>query len=141
MERGNIIFKMPKIESVNNEKITISLKTIRKITESFKTLAFDISGENHSFSFTLNCKLEKSLGLPMNEEIDFKNYVFETETWLNVRGNKGIVPEMNSKIIRYLKNKFIISLIFYTDSIDEDDYAGIIEFDFNLDDYLKCLSK
>ncbi len=77
----------------------------------------------------------------MSEEIDFKNYVFETETWLNVRGDKGIVPEMNSKIIRYLKNKFIISLIFYTDSIEDDDYAGIIECDFNLDDYLKCQSK
>lgn len=38
-------------------------------------LAFDILGENQSFSFTLNCKLEKLLGLPMNEEIDFKNYV------------------------------------------------------------------
>ena len=116
------MFKMAKIESVNNEKITISLKTIRKITESFKTLAFDISGENQSFSFTLNC-----------------NYVFETETWLNVRGDVGIIPEMNIKIIRYLGNKFIIFLIFYTNSISEDDYAGIIEFDFNLDNYLDTI--
>lgn len=133
------MFKMAKIESVNNEKITISLKTIRKIKESFKTLAFDISGENQSFSFTLNCKLEKLLELPMNEEIDFKNYVFETETWLNVRGDVGIIPEMNIKIIRYLRNKFIIFLIFYTDSINEDNYAGIIEFDLNLDNYLDMI--
>ena len=51
----------------------------------------------------------------MNETIDFKDYIFEGETWLNVRGLNGIVPEMDIKITRYLKNKFIIFLTFYTD--------------------------
>lgn len=31
----------------------------------------------------------------MNETIDFKDYIFEGETWLNVRGLNGIDPEMN----------------------------------------------
>ena len=41
------------------------------------------------------------------------------------------------KITRYLKNKFIIFLTFFTDySYDENDYSGMAEFTFNLDDYL-----
>lgn len=44
---------------------------------------------------------------------------------------------MDIKITRYLKNRFIIFLTFYTDySYDENDYSGMIEFTFNLDDYL-----
>ena len=44
---------------------------------------------------------------------------------------------MDIKITRYLKNKFIIFLTFFTDySYDENDYAGMAEFTFNLDDYL-----
>ena len=44
---------------------------------------------------------------------------------------------MDIKITRYLKNSAIIFLTFYTDySYDENDYSGMIEFTFNLDDYL-----
>ena len=105
--------------------------------ESFKTLSLDISGDDYSFDFDLNCKLEKLLEIPINETIDFKDYIFGGETWLNVKGLNGVEPEMDIKITRYLKNRFIIFLTFYTDySYDENDYSGMIEFTFNLDDYL-----
>ena len=146
------MFKIAKLEKVNNENITIDYITQQRCgyelgkkikDETFKTLTFDISGDNYSFSFTLNCKIEKFLEIPMNETIDFKDYIFEGETWLNVRGLNGIVPEMDIKITRYLKNKFIIFLTFYTDcySYDENDYSGTIEFKFNLYDYLNDKNK
>ena len=140
------MFKIAKLEKVNNEKVTINLITYEQskyengekiLTEIVKTLSFDISGDNYSFGFDLNCKLEKLLELPMNEIIDFKDYIFDGETWFNVKDLNGIEPLMDIKITRYLKNKFIIFLTFFTDySYDENDYSGMAEFTFNLDDYL-----
>ena len=80
------MFKIAKLEKVNNENITIDYITQQRSgyelgkkikDETFKTLTFDISGDNYSFSFTLNCKIEKFLEIPMNETIDFKDYIFE----------------------------------------------------------------
>ena len=140
------MFKIAKLEKVNNEKVSINLITYEQskyengekiLTEIVKTLSFDISGDNYSFGFDLNCKLEKLLELPMNEIIDFKDYIFDGETWFNVKDLNGIEPLMDIKITRYLKNKFIIFLTFFTDySYDENDYTGMAEFTFNLDDYL-----
>lgn len=140
------MFKIAKLEKVNNEKVSIILITYEQskyengekiLTEIVKTLSFDISGDNYSFGFDLNCKLEKLLELPMNEIIDFKDYIFDGETWFNVKDLNGIEPLMDIKITRYLKNKFIIFLTFFTDySYDENDYSGMAEFTFNLDDYL-----
>ncbi|MEF2662745.1 MAG: hypothetical protein U0M92_00280 [Bacilli bacterium] len=140
------MFKIAKLEKVNNEKVSINLITYEQskyengekiLTEIVKTLSFDISGDNYSFGFDLNCKLEKLLELPMNEIIDFKDYIFDGETWFNVKDLNGIEPVMDIKITRYLKNKFIIFLTFFTDySYDENDYSGMAEFTFNLDDYL-----
>ena len=140
------MFKIAKLEKVNNEKVSINLITYEQskyenggkiLTEIVKTLSFDISGDNYSFGFDLNCKLEKLLELPMNEIIDFKDYIFDGETWLNVKDLNGVEPVIDIKITRYLKNKFIIFLTFFTDySYDENDYSGMAEFTFNLDDYL-----
>lgn len=140
------MFKIAKLEKVNNEKVSINLITYEQskyengekiLTEIVKTLSFDISGDNYSFGFDLNCKLEKLLELPMNEIIDFKDYIFDGETWFNVKDLNGIEPLMDIKITRYLKNKFIIFLTLFTDySYDENDYSGMAEFTFNLDDYL-----
>lgn len=140
------MFKIAKLEKVNNEKVSINLITYEQskyengkkiLTEIVKTLSFDISGDNYSFGFDLNCKLEELLELPMNEIIDFKDYIFDGETWFNVKDLNGIEPLMDIKITRYLKNKFIIFLTFFTDySYDENDYSGMAEFTFNLDDYL-----
>lgn len=140
------MFKIAKLEKVNNEKVSINLITYEQskyengkkiLTEIVKTLSFDISGDNYSFGFDLNCKLEKLLELPMNVIIDFKDYIFDGETWFNVKDLNGIEPLMDIKITRYLKNKFIIFLTFFTDySYDENDYSGMAEFTFNFDDYL-----
>lgn len=142
------MFKIAKLENVNNEVVSIDYATQeqskyengKKVShESFKTLTFDISGDDYSFSFDLNCKLKNLLEIPMSETIDFNKYIFHSETWLNIKGQNGVEPQMDIKITRYLKNKFIIFLTFYTEySYDDDnDYSGMIEFTFNLDDYLK----
>lgn len=141
------MFKIAKLEKVNNENVSISLviqeqskyENGKKVSfEAFKTLSFDISGDDYSFGFDLNCKLEKLLEIPMNEMMDLKDYIFDGETRLNVMGLNDVDPHMDIKIIRYLKNRFIIFLTFYTDYSYDDgsDYSGMIEFTFNLDDYL-----
>ena len=84
------MFKIAKLEKVNNEKVSINLITYEQskyengkkiLTEIVKTLSFDISGDNYSFGFDLNCKLEELLELPMNETIDFKDYILDGETF------------------------------------------------------------
>jgi len=69
----------------------------------------------------------------MNERMNFNKYIFQGETFLNIDRQNGINAEMNIEITRYLKNKFIIFLTFYT---CDNDYSGVIEFTFDLDDYL-----
>lgn len=140
------MFKINKLQQVENEKVDIHLVTLERnpfedgkkaSSESFKTLSFDISGDDYSFEFELNCKLEKLLEIPMNEALNFKDYIFDSETLLSIKGITYIEPNINIKIERYLKNKFTIFLTFYTDpSCDDKDYSGMIEFTFNLDDYL-----
>lgn len=141
------MFRIAKLEKVNNENFNINLITQeqsqyengKKISfEAFNTLSFDILGDDYSFSFDLNCKLEKLLEIPINETMDFKDYIFGGETWLNIKDLNSVEPEIDIKITRYLNNRFIIFLIFYTDyySCDDDIYSGMVEFTFNLDDYL-----
>lgn len=144
------MFKIAKLEKVDNEQININLIKLEKNkcendkkipSETFKTLSFDISGSDYSFSFFLKCRLEKLLEIPMSKTIDFKDYIFYGETWLHIKNQKGFLdPKMDISINRYLKNKFIISLTFYTDDYD-DNYSGMIEFTFNLDDYLNIDGK
>lgn len=140
------MFKIAKLEKVNNEKVTINYVTQEgykfedgksKLYESFKTLSFEISGEDYSFSFDLNCKPEKLLEIPLSETVDFSEFIFQGETWLNIKELNGIEPEANIKITRYLENKFAVFISFYTEcSNDDNTYSGVIEFSFNLDDYL-----
>lgn len=137
------MFKIAKLENVNNENVDIKLVSHeytqyqdgkKILTDSFNTLSFDISGDNYSFGFDLNCRLEKLLEIPMNEQIDFNSYIFFEETLLNVGGN-WMEPDMDIKVTRYLRNKFIVFITFFT-NYTEDNYSGVIEFTFNLDDYL-----
>ena len=137
------MFKVAKLEKVSDEKVNIDLASTEQykyengkivVKEKFKTLTFDISGNDYSFNFSLNCKLEKLLEIPMNETMDFKDYIFSGETFFNIKDLNSIEPEMNIKITRYLKNKFIIFLTFYSD--EYNGYSGMIEITFNLDDYL-----
>lgn len=141
------MFKVAKLKKVYNENINIEFITHqqrsysngeKKLEEKFQTLSFNISGDDYSLSFDLNCKLDKLLEIPMNETINFNDYIFKSETWFNVKEASGVHPEIDIKITRYLRNKFILFLTFSTDCADynNDDYAGMIEFTFNLDDYL-----
>lgn len=141
------MFKIAKLEDVNNEKTVISLGSQthcgynngkKEKVENFNTLCFDISGDNYMLGFELNCKLEKLLDIPMYETINFNKYILEGETWLNINGLNGIEPIIEFEITRYLENRFAIFLTFYTDySYDNKDYMGMAEITFNLDDYLK----
>lgn len=141
------MFKIGKLEKVENEEVTITLvkqehkkyeKGGKVSEENFKTLSFAISGDDYSLSFDFNCRLEKLLELPLGETIDFNDYIFEGETWLNTKEESNLEPQMDVRITRYIKNKYIILLTFYTDYMREEDniYSGVIEFTFDLDDYL-----
>lgn len=140
------MFKIAKLNDVKKEKLNITQVIYEmqyysngKVNskESFKTLSFEILGDDYSFSFDLNCKKEKLLKIPMNEQIDFKKYILTNEIWFNVGNLNGVVPDFDVKIIRYLKNKYNVFIKFYIDnSLDNNNYSGVIEFDFNLDDYM-----
>lgn len=141
------MFKIGKLENVKDENIDIKLVTQEQVKyrkgkksslETFKTLSFVIESEEYSFSFCLNTKLETLLKIPLCESIDFKDYICHGETGLNIKELGNIEPEINIKVIRYLKNKFIIYIVFYTDYrlAGKDDYSGMIEFEFDLDNYL-----
>ena len=149
--KGDFMFKIAKfkLDDVNNEQVNINFVTQeknkyengKKIPMAIKTLAFDISGDDYSFNFMLNCKHEKLLEIPIGKTINFEDYIFCGETWLHIKDSKSIDdPKMNIKITRYLKNKFIILITFYTDD-NNNGYIGTIEFKFNLDDYLFCENK
>lgn len=136
------MFKVNKLLAVENEQVKISYVTQEhcaygKTKESFKTLSFEIEGnieqDSFSFSFDLNCRPEELLKLKMYEKVDMSKYIFSGETFFNYNNCNHLDPEMDIKITRYLKNKFIILINFNSDN----DYCGIIEFDFNLDDYLR----
>lgn len=140
------MFKIAKLKELKDEKVTINYikqETYTVVqgkteTESFKTLSFDISAEKYSFSFDLNCRMDKLLEIPTSETVDFKDYIFNSETWLNIKGSNSLEPEMDIKITRYLKNRFAIYLKFFAeDGYDSGGYSGEIEFSFNLDEYNK----
>ena len=140
------MFRVGQLKDVNNESVNISLvkqersnyENGKKVScEEYNTLSFDVSGDDYSLCFEMNCRLEELLKIPMNETIDFKDYIFSDNCLLNIKKYNGVGPELNIKITRYLDNRFIIFLTFYTEySYDEKNYGGMIEFTFDLDDYM-----
>ncbi len=142
------MFEISKLKKVEKENVSIDLVAQehsiydngRKVShETFKTLSFDIGGHvgeySYNFSFNLNCRLEELLKFPDGEAIDFNDYIAEGETILKLNHISVIEPKMYVKITRYLRNKYILFLTFYT-TYDEEDYSGIIEIDFDLDKYM-----
>ena len=141
------MFKIAKLEKVNDESVNIKLSTQEKnkyengkkiLSETFKTLSFNISSSDYSLNFELNCKLEKLFEIPINQTIDFSKYI-SGGTYLEVHDIGEFDIKTNFKITRYLKNRFVIFLTFFTDYAfdDDNDYNGMIEITFNLDDYLE----
>lgn len=148
---SDFMFRVGQLKDVSNESVSINLvkqekdsyKNGKKVThEEYNTLSFDVSSDDYSLCFEMNCELEDLLKIPMNETIDFKDYLFSGKCLLNIKNYNGIEPEFNIKITRYLDNRFIIFLTFYTEySYDENNYGGIVEFTFNLDDYMNYTKK
>ena len=132
------MFKIGKLEQVSDEKVSIEVITYTKYydkkSEEYQTLSFEVTGNNYSISFDLKCEMKELLNLPLLETIDFSKYLNEGETFFNVDDNNGKNPIMNITINRYMKNKYVIFISFYTEN--DDNYGGIVEFSFDLDDYL-----
>lgn len=132
------MFKIGKLEQVSDEKVSIEVITYKtyydKKSEEYQTLSFEVTGNNYSISFDLKCEMKELLTIPLLETIDFSKYLNEGETFFNVDDNNGINPIMNITINRYMKNKYVIFISFYTEN--DDNYGGIVEFSFDLDDYL-----
>lgn len=132
------MFKIGKLEQVSDEKVSIEVITYTKYydkkSEEYQTLSFEVTGNNYSISFDLKCEMKELLTIPLLETIDFSKYLNEGETFFNVDDNNGINPIMNITINRYMKNKYVIFISFYTEN--EENYGGIVEFSFDLDDYL-----
>lgn len=135
------MFKISKLYDTNEEKIVITsskqevYNVDKGVTDYNLLLEFDINGildnNKYSFSFDLSCK----------PDIFFNNDILELEkdklhlgeVFFNFNDNNGIEPiDLNIKFTKITKNIFIVYISFMTD----DYYIGIIEFTFNLDDYL-----
>lgn len=142
------MFKIGKLNDTSNENVTItsSKLEVNKVgvgIVGYKLgLTFDITGElddnKYSFGFDLSCYPEDLLNLDSSEIINYKNYKCMNdkfhigETFFNFNEENGVEPdELNIKITRYIKNKYLVYITFIV-----EDYSSVIEFDFNLDDYL-----
>ena len=141
------MFKANKLIESKDEKLEISYinndyyNPKEGIKDSYKSLYFDftskINDDEYNLTFALNCKNEVLLDFPMNEQIDLKKYLLSGETFFYVNDEYDISPEMNIIIMRYLKNNYIIHIKLNANTGNKyESYAAIIEFEFNLDDYL-----
>lgn len=142
------MFKIGKLKETSNENITITTSKL-EVTKvgvgiiGYKLgLTFDITGElddnKYSFGFVLSCNPEDLLNLDTSEVINYNNYkcmndkFYTGETFFNFNDENGVEPEeLNIKITRYIKNKYLVYITFVV-----EDCSCVIEFDFNLDDYL-----
>lgn len=141
------MFKVNKLIDSKEEKLEISHLNNEiyipkeKIRDSYKVLYFDYTGkineDEYNLTFALNCRNEVLLDFPMNEQIDLKKYILCGETFFYVNDEYDIDPEMDIVIMRYLKNNYIIHIKLNANVGNRfGSYAAIIEFEFNLDDYL-----
>ena len=142
------MFKINKLDNIKNEKVNINYINYEtynikdKKSDSYKTLSFNIEGnigkDVYSFNFDLNCRLEELLKIEDSKPIDFKKYVFDSEVYLTINGIAYLDPVYYITVCKYLNNKFIVDIDFYSEFISNksDIYSGMIEFEFDLDNYL-----
>ncbi len=140
------MFKVGKIKQISNEKVVIKPSYIEKGSfrngkttyTKINTLSFEVSGDNYAFSFETSKANEELLKIPMNEAVDFKEYLFQGEIFFSINDDKTYMdPDMSIKIYRYLENRFEITIHFNTEEYNpEEEYSGLIQFSFDLDDYL-----
>ena len=133
------MFKVGKLSDIDDIKISINnishtvYKDDNNIT--YDTLSFDISNDIYTFSFDLNCKSEELLNIEEGKTIDFKKYLFDSETMFTYKGITDLEPKYDITINRYMNNKYVVLANIFS-NINDDIYSSIIEFDFNLDDYI-----
>ena len=139
------MFKVGKLKDIDNVEIKIdsivhtSYDVIENTNISFNTLLFDIYNNIYSFTFSLNCKPEELLNIEEGKTIDFKKYLFKGETMFTYNGITDLEPKYDITINRYMNNKYVILANIFSDintNTDSDIYSSVIEFDFNLDDYI-----
>ena len=142
------MFKISKLNEVDEERLIVDYGEFEinfynpKKIEKFKTLIFSIEGKlknnNYCFSFSLNCKPSKLMEIKEKETTNFKKYLFETSAILTINGVAYLDPKYEININRYLMNNFVININFIseTDPYYDNIFCGIIEFEFDLNDYL-----
>lgn len=135
------MFKINKLNDTTDEKVVINsskqevYKVGNGVIDYNLLLDFDITGkignDTYSFGFDLSCKPSDFLD---NDVLDYKkDNLHIGETYFNFNDENGVEPsELNIKFTRYIKNKFIVYIEFVTD----DYYSSVIEFTFDIDDYL-----
>lgn len=141
------MFKVSKLIETKDEIVNINYinnelyKYKEGLKDSYKSLHFEISGNikntNYTLTFALNCRNEVLLDFPMNEKINIKDYILHSETFFYVNDKEDMDPDIEIIMMRYLKNNYIVYIKGLADlGIHNGKYASIIEFEFNLDDYL-----
>ncbi len=140
------MFKVGKIKQIPNEKVIIKpveyeaghFKNGKANYETIRTLTFKITGDDYSFVFMMKKELTSLLDIPMNEYIDFKEYLFGGETFFNIKNEPSYMdPDMDIKIYRYLENSYEIIIHCYPYESDNImNYSGFIQFSFDLNEFL-----
>ena len=143
------MFKIGELQNTNNEKIIIEKHQVEsydvntKKTTYCNTLSFLISGiiENKEFSyyFELDEDINNLLKFNKLEKINVNNKV--TDIMFNLNDKNAIEPNINNiYFTKYINNKFNVVIYFiaenFENNIIEDKYSGVIEFDFDLDNYI-----
>ena len=146
------MFKIGKLNNTSNENVKITSSKLEVIKAGVGVvgyklgLSFDITGEfdnnKYSFGFDLSCYPEDLLTLNVSKTIDFNNYKNTSdinigEAFFNFNDENGVEPdELSIKISKYINNRYLVYITFLV-----EDYSSVIEFDFNLDYYLKDLGR
>ena len=140
------MFKVGKIKQVTNEKVNIKLRTIEKGSfkgnkttyKKIKVLSFDITSDEYSFFFEMGKEIEKLLEIPMEEKVDFKDYIVSGDMFDDHKNKKVFIDNnIDISIFRYAGNSFEITIKLSAEELNPtEEYSGIIVFDFDLDNYL-----
>lgn len=140
------MFKIGEIHEVNNENIKIdvvnleSYSYVTKETNVYQNLSFNIEGNlnNNCYSlyFEINDDIKELLKFKKLEKNNINEMIREYE--FNINDNISINPKLNVILTKYLDNKFNIYINFIIEEEEsfKEKYAGIIEFDFDLNDYI-----
>lgn len=137
------MFKVSKLKDVTNEKVIIKKELYehtdyidgKPVNKKNYYLSFEITSDEYNFYFETNGNYEVMLNFPMLELVDFEKYLYTSEIFFSTNEQNGMTPIYKFGVRRLLRNKFGVNIKFFSGNWDET-YAGEIEFEFDLDDYL-----